>query len=183
MQPAKQDPSVPFDTSFFPVHVVLLSAGENLMPLGYWTVLSKNPFRFLISMGAGNHTLTLMKKHKEAALNFMPWSERDRIVRAGFLSGRDTDKAQVLGLELLPAAALKHTRIVKGADAVFETVVHMELMNLSREFSPFVLNVVHVHKAPNHLDHKPILFFGEEDFATTGERWKFDKRWTAPGRR
>lgn len=176
MPMADSTPTVPFDTGFFPVHVVLLSVGDNLMPLGYWTIISKSPFRFLIAMGVGNHTLTLLKKYKEAALNFMPWSERERVIQAGFISGRNTSKAQRLGFEMKPSAVLEHTPIVKGADAVFETVVHQELMNLSREFAPFILNVVYVHKAANHLEHDPILFYGEEDFATIGERWKFDKR-------
>lgn len=176
MQSPNPVPTSAFETNFFPVHVVLLSVGENLMPLGYWTVISKNPFRFLISMGVGNHTLTQLKKYKEAALNFMPWSERERVVKGGFISGRDVNKRDVLGFELLPAAVLKHTPVVKGADAVFETVVHLELMNLSREFAPFVLNVVHVHRATNPLQHEPILFYGEEDFATIGPRWKYEKR-------
>jgi hypothetical protein len=58
-----------------------------MMPMGYWTVVSKVPFRFLISMGVGNHTPTLLKKHHEAALHFMRWSEREKVVRSGWLSG------------------------------------------------------------------------------------------------
>jgi flavin reductase (DIM6/NTAB) family NADH-FMN oxidoreductase RutF len=73
------------------------------MPMGYWTVISKDPFRFLICMQVGNHSLTLLKKYKEAALHFMPWSERQRVVDAGQISGRDVDKAAKLGFDLYPA--------------------------------------------------------------------------------
>ena len=52
-----------------------------MMPLGYWTVVSKDPFRFLISMGVGNHTLKLLKEYQEAALHFMSWSDREQVVR------------------------------------------------------------------------------------------------------
>ncbi len=121
-----------FDTRFFPQHVLLLTIGENLMPMGYWPVISKDPFRFLICMGVGNHSLLLLKKYKEAALHFMPWSRREQVVRAGYLSGRDVKKADVLGFNLLPAEKLQHTRLVEGADSVFETVVYRELPNLSR---------------------------------------------------
>jgi flavin reductase (DIM6/NTAB) family NADH-FMN oxidoreductase RutF len=176
MFPPNQPPTAAFATSFFPLHLALVTVGENLLPMGYWTVVSKNPFRFLISMGVGNHSLMLLKKHKEAALHFFPWSERERVVQAGYMSGRDTNKAQVLGFKLLPAASLKHTRILEGADSIFETVVYMELPNVSREFSPFILNVVHVHGNRDPLQHQPILFYSQEDFATTGETWTYQKK-------
>lgn len=172
-QPMK---TAPFTSLFFPLHLALLTVGENMMPIGYWTVISKDPFRFLISMGVGNHSLLLLKKTKEAALHFMPWEERERVVRAGYMSGRDHNKAQELGFQLEPAVALEKTRIIKSADAIFETRVHMELANLSREFSPFVLNVVHVHGSLEPTDHRPILFYSREDFATAGERWEYTKK-------
>lgn len=170
-----QPQTAPFEPRFFPLHVALLTVGENLMPIGYWTVISKNPFRFLISMGVGNHTLTLLKKYKEAALHFMPWAARDKVIRAGYLSGRAVNKAEVLGFELLPAHSLQHTRIVQGADSIFETRVYTELMNLSREFAPFVLDVVYIHGNRALTDHQAILFYGEEDFAAVGERWEYHK--------
>ena len=132
MLPGKGAQTAKFDTRFFPQHLLLLSVGENLMPMGYWTVVSKDPFRFLICMGVGNHSLLLLKKYKEAALHFMPWICREQVARAGYLSGREVKKAEALGLNLLPAEKLQHTRLVDGADCVFETVVFMELFNLSR---------------------------------------------------
>ena len=50
----------PFAAKFFPLHLALLTVGENMMPMGYWTVVSKDPFRFLISMGVGNYSLEIM---------------------------------------------------------------------------------------------------------------------------
>ncbi len=164
-----------FDTRFFPQHILLLTTGENLMPMGYWTVISKDPFRFLICMGVGNHSLLLLKKYKEAALHFMPWSRREQVVRAGYLSGRDVKKADVLGFNLLPAEKLQHTRLVEGADSVFETVVYRELPNLSREFMPFVLDVVAVHGESRLEDQQPILYLSQESFATLGESWEYIK--------
>jgi len=164
-----------FDTRFFPQHILLLTTGENLMPMGYWMVISKDPFRFLICMGVGNHSLLLLKKYKEAALHFMPWSQREQVVRAGYLSGRDVKKAEVLGFNLLPAEKLQHTRLVEGADSVFETVVYRELPNLSREFMPFVLDVVAVHGESRLEDQQPILYLSQESFATLGESWEYIK--------
>lgn len=165
--------NAPFNTAFFPQQVMLVTVADNLLPLGYWTVISKDPFRFLICMGVGNHSLTLLKKYKEAALHFMPWSDRERVVRAGHLSGREVNKAITLGFNLRPAEKLKVTQLVEGAECVFETVVHMELMNLSREFALFVLDVVVTHGTAKPLARQPILFLSQEDFATLGERWEY----------
>jgi hypothetical protein len=60
-------PTAAYDATYFPLHIALLSVGENVMPIGNWTVISKNPFRFLIAMEAGNHSLILLKKYKDAS--------------------------------------------------------------------------------------------------------------------
>lgn len=173
MYPRNPPKNAPFNTSFFPQQVMLVTVAENMLPMGYWTVISKDPFRFLICMGVGNHSLTLLKKHKEAALHLMPWSERERVARAGHLSGRDVNKAAELGFKLLPAEKLKVTKLVEGAESVFETVLHMELMNLSREFALFVLDVVTTHGMSKPDIRQPILFLSQDDFTTLGERWEY----------
>lgn len=173
MLPSDTKPTAPYAAKYFPLHIGLLSVGENVMPIGNWTVISKNPFRFLIALEAGNHSLVLLKKYKEATLHFMPWCEREWVIRAGYLSGRDVNKAQELGFELEPAEKLKHTRLVKGADQVFEMVVLQELKGLSREFVPFVMDVVAVHGEMSMVDRQPILFLSNKDFATLGEGWRY----------
>lgn len=167
--------SAPFHTGYFPLHLGLLTVGENLMPIGNWMVISKEPFRFILAIGVGNYSLGLLKKFKEAALHFMPWRERERVVRAGHISGRTHRKAEELGFQLLPAHRLKHTQLVEGADAIFELVVYLELPNLSREFAPFVMDVVAVHGSANPANHQPILYLSQEDFTTTGEGWQYRK--------
>lgn len=57
----------------------------------------------------------------------MPWSERERVVRVGYLSSQDINKAEALGFSLLQAEKLQHTRLVDGGEALHETVVFMEL--------------------------------------------------------
>ncbi|MGB2911609.1 MAG: hypothetical protein WBB55_13580 [Anaerolineales bacterium] len=86
--------NAPYTTQYFPQHIALLTVGENIMPIGHWTVLSKDPFRLLLAMEMGNHSFTLLQKYREAAFHFMPWKERYKVARAGFISGRDFDKAQ-----------------------------------------------------------------------------------------
>ena len=168
-------PTAKFNTHYFPLHLGLVSVGENFLPMGNWMVIGKDPFRFLLAMGVGNHSLTLLKKHKEAALHFFPWSEREWIVRAGHLSGRDANKAQLLGRTLLPAQKLQHTRLVAGYEAVFELVVNRELTMLSREFALFVMDCVASDGSLEPQQRQPILFLSQEDFATLGERWEYRK--------
>ena len=57
--------------------------------MGYWTVISKESFRFLICMQLGNYTLDLLREYRDATIQFMPWSDCERVVKAGHLSGRD----------------------------------------------------------------------------------------------
>jgi flavin reductase (DIM6/NTAB) family NADH-FMN oxidoreductase RutF len=169
-------PTARFSPRYFPLHLGLLTVGENLMPIGNWMVISKEPFRFLLAMGVGNHSLGLLKKYKEACLHFMPWDERERVVRAGHLSGRDVDKASLLGFRLVPAVKLQHTRLVEGADAAFELVLNRELTNLSREFGLFVMDVVQCHGTLEPMQHQAILYLSNEDFATLSEeRWEYQK--------
>ena len=144
-----------------------------MMPIAHWMVISKEPFRFLIAMQLGNHCLSLLRKHQEAAIHFMPWSDRERVVRAGYMSGSFTNKAERLGYQLLPAEKLQSTSLVEGADCIFETVVFKELTGISHEFAPFVLEVVAFHGNVEAAERQPILFLKEYHFATTGEQWRF----------
>jgi len=165
--------SAPYNTQYFPLHLAFLTVGENMMPIAHWMVISKEPFRFLIAMQLGNHSLTLLRKHQEAAIHFMPWSERERVVRAGYMSGSFTNKAERLGYKLLPAKKLQNTRLVEGADCIFETVVFKEIPGISHEFAPFVLDVVAFHGNVEAAERQSILFLKEYQFATTSEQWRF----------
>jgi flavin reductase (DIM6/NTAB) family NADH-FMN oxidoreductase RutF len=168
-------PSAPFNARFFPQHVLLLTVGNNMMPMGYWTVISKSPFRFLICMGVGNYSLTLIKKFKEAALHFMPWEERERVVRAGYISGRDGNKAEALDFTLQPAEKLQHTKLVNGADHTYETVIYQELPNLSTEFVLYVMDVVASHGKKRPTQRQPIMYLSGDDIATLNEPWRYQR--------
>lgn len=165
--------TIPYNTNYFPLHLAFLTVGENMMPIAHWMVISKDPFRFLIAMQLGNHSLTLLRKFQEAALHFMPWKDRERVVRAGYMSGDFTNKAERLGFTLLPAEKLQHTKIIKGSDLVFEMKVVQELPGISHEFAPFVMDAVAMQGDVEPLDRQPILFMKEYEFSTIGDGWRF----------
>ena len=169
-------PSAPFDSKFFPQQVLLLSVGENMMPMGYWTVISKEPFRFLVCIQLGNYSLDLLREVGEAALHFMPWSDRERVAKAGHLSGREGPKAPRLGYNLIPAQKLEHTKLVEGADLVYECLVLQELAGLSHEFALFVLDVVAASGDISPLRRDPIFYLSQKDFARMGEKYRYRTR-------
>ena len=103
----------------------------------------------------------------------MPWEDRERVVRAGYMSGDFTNKAERLGFNLIAAEKLQHTKLVEGADIVFETKLVQELPGISHEFAPFVMDVIAVHGEVEPIDRQPILFMKEYEFATIGEGWRF----------
>lgn len=168
--------NVPYSTGCFPLHLALLSCGENFHPLGYWTVVGKEPFRFLISVGLGNYTLKLLREKNEAVLHFFPWSAREWVVRAGYVSGRDVNKARRFNLNLVEAEKLKATKLVDGYENAYECVVLSELKGVSVDHAQFVLEVVAAHENVPAEMRDPILFFTQKNFINLhGGQWTFKR--------
>ncbi|MDM7325304.1 MAG: flavin reductase family protein [Thermus sp.] len=157
---------------FYPMRLALLSVGENFMPLAWWTPVSKKPFRILFAMDRGNHTLTLLRELGEGALCFLPWEEREWVVRAGYLSGRKVQKAKRLGVALRKARNLAHTWVPEKALATYE----MQVVEWPQDgdHALFLGNVVHV-EGSSKAKERPILFLGFRDYATLGEKWRFSR--------
>ena len=160
----------PYRAYFYPMHLALLSVGENFMPLAWWTPVSKEPFRLLFALDRKNHTLSLLRELKEAALSFLPWEEREWVVRAGYLSGRRVRKAERLGVALRQARRLAHTRVPEKALAVYE--VKVSEWPTEGDHALFLGEVVHAEGNPE-AKRRPILFLGFRDYATLGETWRF----------
>lgn len=172
---SKSGNNAPFNARYFPQQVLLLAVGDNVMPMGYWMVVSKDPFRFLICLERSNHSLKLLREYGEAALHFMPWEDRQKVVRAGYVSGKDIDKNAELGFDRFPAEVLEHTRLVKGAEVIYETRMLQEIEDISGQFDMFVMDVVYAHEGLEPTKRTPILYLSQKDFAALGERWKFKK--------
>ena len=116
--------------------MALLTVASNLMPMVWWTPVSEEPFRLLIAMDRKNHALSLLRGHWEAVLNFLPWSECEPLVHAGYLAGRKVKKAERLGFHLLPARQPKDTEVVEGVYAAFELTVVSALEEPAGEHAP-----------------------------------------------
>jgi flavin reductase (DIM6/NTAB) family NADH-FMN oxidoreductase RutF len=160
-------------SSFYPMHLALLAVERNVMPLAWWTPISKDPFRFAFAMDIENHTLILLRQYCEAVLHFMPWHMRQTVAQAGYISGARIDKARQLGLHFRPAEKLRHTVIIEGAYRAYELVTVVEMPDLSADHVLFVMEVVATHSEWQPDQDAPILFCGFDRFATLGERWRF----------
>ena len=165
-----------YSTGCFPLPLAVISCGENFHPIGYWTIVSKEPFRFLISIGNGNHTLGLIRKIGEVGVHFFGWEHREWIVRAGYISGRDVKKAERLNIQLLPAEKMETTRLLSGYENAYECKVLTEIKNISVDHTQFVLDVIAAHETTLAEKRNPILFFSQKNFTTVGkEQWLFRK--------
>ena len=78
-----------------------------MMPMGYWTVISKEPFRFLICMQMGDYSLVLRTR-----------SEREKVVKAGNIPGRQESKSDCQFLNgLAPATSIRYNTSVRAGVA------------------------------------------------------------------
>jgi hypothetical protein len=75
--------------------------------MALWSPVRGMPSGYVVE--AKNQTLNLLRQHPEAVLNFLPWSERGRVVRAGYLTGRKIKRAQRLGPRFHQHGALHHS--------------------------------------------------------------------------
>jgi hypothetical protein len=99
-----------------------------------------------------------------------PWTECERVVRAGYLTGRRGGKAERLGLRLRPARRLKHTEVVEEAYVAFELVIVPKFEEPTDDHVSSVCDVGHVHQQRQPATGGPILCLDLRDFATLGER-------------
>lgn len=156
-------------SGFYPMHLGLLSVATNLFPVAWWTPLSKQPFRLLVAVDRRNYSLELVRQHGEAALHFFPYTERQRIIRAGYLSGRSYTR-----LQSHPGHAPCSDAHTSGCRRDLRDDVRRELADSDGDHAPFIFDVVYVHRGTRPCDRlSPLLFLGFRDFATLGERWRF----------
>lgn len=113
----------------------------------------------MVSIGVGNHTLKLLREHGEAALHFFPWSAREWVVHAGYISGRDVNKAKRLNVNLVAAEQLRATKLIDGFENAYECRVMTEVQKVSADHAQFVLEVVAAHENVAAEKRDPILFF------------------------
>ncbi len=94
-----------------PRHVVLITSRgkinllgkdaekDNIMPADWHTQVSFSPLMWAVAVGKERVTASLIEQSRCFCINFMPYSLKDKTLKAGAMSGRFTDKFKELGLQ------------------------------------------------------------------------------------
>jgi len=102
-----------------PRPTILLTCGDNIMPLSWHMPVSKSPFRYAISVREENHTHKLLNKNREFALNFLDFSYHHAFHKAGEVHGGNIDKFKLCGLTSKKALSID-TALIEEAYMIYE---------------------------------------------------------------
>ncbi len=152
---------------FYPCVVPLIGSRyegrSNFMPAAWQTGLSKDPMTYCVSISPKRFTHTLIKSSGLFSVSFIDFKHVKLLVRFGSISGRDTDKIKITGVELKPFKELD-VPIIKFAYAAYECSVQDILQ--AGDHDLFIGKIVCVHET-GPLDYhvvKPILYLGNDSY-------------------
>jgi flavin reductase (DIM6/NTAB) family NADH-FMN oxidoreductase RutF len=101
-----------------PRQVVLITTRfdnrDNVLPVDWHIPLSFSPKLYAICLESGNHSSAMIKGSGVFTVNFMSAEYEKQIIECGRLSGKDTDKFMVTGLEKSEASKI-NAPIIKNA--------------------------------------------------------------------
>lgn len=106
-----------------PRQVVLIATRfddkDNVLPVDWHIPLSFSPKLYAVCLESGNHSSAMIKGSGVFTINFMPAEYEKQIIECGSLSGKDTDKFKVTGLEKIEANKI-NAPIIKNAIGYLE---------------------------------------------------------------
>ena len=91
----------------------------NLMAVSWWTYLSNHPVKIGACLSNKGFSGGNIRANGEFALNLVDETMKQKALDCGRCSGRDTDKAQKLGIELVDAKVIA-PKVVEASKLVFE---------------------------------------------------------------
>lgn len=171
----------------FPVHrvrellepgpVVLVSVAykgqQNIMTMGWHTVLEFNPSLIGVMITSANHSFEMIRKSRECVINIPTRDMAKTVVGIGECSGADTDKFETFPLTAKPAAKVSAPLIME-CYANFECkVVDTRMVN---KYNFFVLEVVKAYKAISPKTPRTLHYRGHGRFMVSGKEIKLKAR-------
>ncbi len=136
---------------------------EDILPLDWHSPASMVPKRYLIMLSKKAAALPLIQNSKAFAVNFMPFSHVDHIVKAGMLHGAYHDKFAATGLERAVCEKLPDVPRIKDAVAWLECRVEGEF-----DMGDHVLVLGEIlHEDETHPDTKRAFHIDGTRFTTT----------------
>jgi len=118
----------------------------NIMALSWWTYVSNNPPTVSICVGQKAYTCQLIKETQEFGLCLVDESLSTAALACGACSGRDVDKSERYGIELIQADKIAPP-IVKAHRAALECAVIQSIP--VHDHLMFIAEVQQIHINPN----------------------------------
>ena len=94
----------------------------NLMALSWWTYCSNNPGTIAICLSKKGYSGSLIRETQQFALCLVEASLSESAYKCGTCTGRNINKAEEFGIELINASAIS-VNVVKKSRVVFECKV------------------------------------------------------------
>lgn len=88
---------------------------DNLMAVSWWTYISNHPATILVCLSQRSHSGSVIAATGEFCLCFPDESLRTAALRCGSCSGRDHNKPEEFGIELVPAENVRAMRVARSA--------------------------------------------------------------------
>jgi flavin reductase (DIM6/NTAB) family NADH-FMN oxidoreductase RutF len=108
----------------YPEPVVLITTADgrgrtNIMSVGWYSIVSSEPWMFLVAIDSGAFTYDLIRKTREFNVAFPDETMAGAVLLAGTVHGHQRDKLQETGLRTQPAIQIKPP-LIMDAVANFE---------------------------------------------------------------
>jgi len=142
----------------------LLACGDNFMPMSWHMPVSKSPFRYAVAVRDENKTYDLLHTLGEFSINFMDYSYKDAMDKAGSLHGGD--KFRETGLTPKSAEYIK-SKLIREAYMIYECKV-VEVQNFG-DHDMFIADVLCIHNREVEAV-APTLFRGCGYYETTTQK-------------
>lgn len=142
----------------------LLSCQKNLMPLSWHMPISREPFRYAVAVHDENVTHDMLKLHGSFILNFLPFSDHEKIDKAGRVHGSTVDK--LVFCDLVSSSCDDNGNLIlDGSDFIYECTIIDTYRN--GDHTIFISDVTQTWAQDEKLS-SPTLFLGRGRYTTTG---------------
>jgi flavin reductase (DIM6/NTAB) family NADH-FMN oxidoreductase RutF len=118
----------------------------NIMALSWWTYVSNKPATIAICLSQNSFSSSLINKEREFGLCVVDETLKEAAFDCGTCSGRDVDKAETFGVELMNASEIK-PRLVKAHKIALECKV-IDSLNV-QDHIMFIAEVKSIHLNPD----------------------------------
>ncbi|KFC69422.1 Flavin reductase domain protein FMN-binding protein [Bosea sp. LC85] len=153
-----------------PGPIVLVSSrwrgADNVMTLGWHTVLEFSPSLIGLMVSSGNHSHGMIRESRACVVNLPTTALTDAVVGIGNTTGAEIDKFDRFKLTAEPASSVD-APLIGECHASFECRLHDDA--LVERYNFFILEVVKAHVAPSPQRPETLHYTGEGVFMVSGK--------------